>query len=116
MTISTNVISVDPVIAPSPDRKKYILVREMDFFGTTIPAGFIFDGASVPRFFWRFVPPGRPWLLRAACGHDFLYERALYNKAYADKRFYKTLIEDGAPKWLAKMMYQAVKFGGKGNY
>ena len=65
------------LITPSNDKKKYRLANNIDFYGTFIPEGFEFDGASVPRFFWRIVSPFQPWVIRAACGHDYLYENAI---------------------------------------
>ena len=93
-----------------------MVVVGFDYQAIRVPAGFEFDGASIPRFFWRVVTPGRPWLLRASCIHDFMYERALYTKRRADKIFKEILLEDGAPGWLANCMFQAVRLAGRGNY
>ena len=105
-----------PVIRPTQDGARYELVESFDFYGHQVLQGFIFDGASVPRILWRVVPPGRPWLLRASCGHDWMYENALETKQIADSLFHRALLEDGAKTWLAKAMHIAVCLGGNGNY
>ena len=52
----------------------------------TAPAGFETDFASVPRLFWRIVPPwGR--YSPAAVVHDFLYHTGLVTRAEADRIF-----------------------------
>jgi len=39
-----------------------------DFDGKIIPEGFVFDGASVPRVFWRIIPPFKN--LERSARHD----------------------------------------------
>ena len=61
---------VEPV---SPDR--FQLIEPLDVmaqYGIYIPAGYITDGASVPRLFWMFFPPNKPEYLRAAVIHDYV--------------------------------------------
>ena len=114
----------DPVVGPSDNLDRYVVRRAFMFYRHCIPAGYEFDGASVPRVFWRVVAPGRPWVLRAACGHDFLYDHAIKTKEYADNLFLRALREDmesvpkdkRMPQWLLKMMYRSVRVGGKGKY
>jgi hypothetical protein len=38
-----------------------------------IPRGFLTDGGSVPRFFWRLIDSTDPDILYPAFAHDFLY-------------------------------------------
>jgi len=106
----------EPLISPAPDGRRYQLARDMDFFGVAVPAGYCFDGASVPRFFWRIVSPYQPYVIRAACGHDYMYENAIWDKSTADDLFRQALEIDGAPRWLIPMMYRAVRLGGRGSY
>ena len=82
----------------------------------TVPAGFSYDGASVPRFFWRIVfPPVHPKSRRAALFHDFIYRTHPegWTKADADCLFYNLLLEDGVPKWRAWLAYQGVNLFGR---
>jgi len=80
-----------------------------------IQPGFTFDGASIPRFFWRVI--GHPFTgltVPAALVHDALYATHRLPKHVADVLFRNLLIQNGVPPWRAKTMYQAVdRFGGK---
>ena len=78
-----------------------------------INAGFKYDGASIPRFFWRFVG-GKfmPRFQRGAVVHDMLYNKNLLDRKICDKIFKKILIEDGCSKALANTMYMALRVGG----
>ena len=116
-----------PITCPASATKHRLLV-DMPFFDHTVPAGFEFDGASVPRFFWRVVSPGRPWGLRASCGHDDLYEKGIGSKKHADYLFREALLDDREkwlefdpestvpPEWLIQVMFRAVVLGGKGSF
>jgi len=56
-----------------------------------VPAGFETDFASVPRFFWRIIPP---WLGRwGACVHDWCYRTRIYSRKESDAVFYECLGE-----------------------
>lgn len=82
----------------------------------TVPYGFRSDGASVPRFFWRWVfPPGDTRALRAAFVHDWIYRTHPegWTKAEADQLFRELLIKDGMPERYARRAYWGVRlFGG----
>ncbi len=93
----------------------------------SVPAGFTTDFASVPRFFWRLVPPwGR--YSRAAVVHDFLYvfpflarkrsetyrESKYIGKREADIIFYRMMEALGVPRWKRLCMFWAVRFFGRG--
>ncbi len=91
---------------------KDLIVRDDD--GTTIrvPAGFVSDFASVPRFFWRVLPPwGR--YSPAAVIHDHLYSTGKVSRADADRAFLTLMQRLGVPAWKRTVMYWAVRlFGG----
>jgi hypothetical protein len=102
----------------------------------TIPAGLIYNGASVPQFVWSIYPPHA--LDRAAVFHDFIYHNAgvmppgvhqyydgldeewkdvggVWTRNSADTLFFKHLQEDpGGPGWFRQQAaYRAVRiFGG----
>ncbi|MEW8049301.1 MAG: DUF1353 domain-containing protein [Candidatus Thiodiazotropha sp.] len=76
----------DPILVPRPDlpfagyRMQFQLLNEYrqiteDGRELIVPAGYITDGASIPRFAWSIVggPMSRPYLY-AALPHDFRYE------------------------------------------
>ena len=86
-------------------------------FQLTIPAGFITDGASIPRLLWPlFSPTGKH--MRAAVLHDYLYAQGaskLTRKA-ADQAFYDAMRASGVTPIRAKLMYWAVRVFGNSNF
>lgn len=107
---------------------RYRLAKQFTFGGKCgqkggiIPAGFEFDGASIPSLFWSLV--GSPFsanLLRAALIHDFRYREIFGTNSnltraekraavkLADSEFYENLREAGNRKVLAAVMFAAVR-------
>jgi len=91
----------------------------------TVPAGMVFDGASIPRFFWRLVgPPMREAYRPAAVLHDAAYKSELQAETHtgcpvapptrkeADEILRLASIWRGVPSWKATVMYRAVRIGG----
>jgi len=79
----------------------------------TILPGFRWDGASVPRFFWRVV--GAPFngkYLPAALLHDALYAAELFPRKRCDAVFLEFMAQLGVPWWRRGAMYLAVRLGG----
>ncbi len=97
-------------------------VKTVETFYTTInnsivliiPKDFIFNGASIPRFMWRFI--GHPYqskFIIPSLVHDFCYTRKCTTKNFADKVFYHALLYYKVSKWRAWCMWKAVSwFGG----
>lgn len=81
----------------------------------TVPKGFVFNGADVPRVFWTILDPATEGF-EAACVHDYLYVTTLKTKEYADKAFRELLMLYGVDEVRAELAYQAVCVGGQGNY
>lgn len=102
-----------------------------------IPAGYPFNGASVPRICWTLtglLPTGVH--LGAAAIHDYLYQRrgylirdelqrhdqasgqwvpvaALWNRKMADDLFRRIMRDAGEVAWKREAMYRSVRlFGG----
>ena len=76
-----------------------------------VPAGFETDFASVPRLFWRVVPPwGR--YSPAAVVHDCLYHTGKVSRLAADRVFLELMAALGVPLWKRQVMYWAVRLGG----
>ena len=76
-----------------------------------MPAGFETDFASVPRLFWRVVPPwGR--YSPAAVVHDYLYHTGKVSRLAADRLFLELMAALGVPLWKRQIMYWAVRLGG----
>ena len=80
-----------------------------------VPAGFVTDLASVPRFMWAVLPPhGR--YAKAAIVHDYLYANGIKNKVYADKVFLEAMKVLGVSTIKRQAMYWAARLFGRGNY
>lgn len=87
-----------------------------------IPKGFRFDGASVPRAFWWFIPKLDDRIL-AVLGHDYLYYSDYLRNKKSDKEA-KAFIDDEfliwmdiqMDSWVSKCVnfiaYLAVKYFG----
>ena len=78
------------IILPSRrgDLVRYRLTEELRIAGETVPAGFTFDGASVPRWLWSLYPPVDADLPATAlhdwkivCGHGWKASNAAYVRA-----------------------------------
>lgn len=81
----------------------------------TVPAGFMTDGASIPRFLWRLC--GHPMTTKrfpVALLHDWLYaEGERLTRAEADEIYHDSLCDLGFSKWKAWLEYKAIRiFGG----
>jgi hypothetical protein len=78
-----------------------------------VPAGTVTDFASIPRVFWRILPPWDTHR-RAAIVHDFLYSTQTQPKKVADWVFLEAMQALKVPAWKAQAMYHAVKWFGFG--
>ena len=92
--------------------------RKVSFRGRSfvVPAGFEFDGASIPRLFRAPIgSPLDPETARTGCDHDFIYKTQPegWTRKEADLMFLCDLIEDGLPPDRAFLAYLGVRiFGG----
>jgi len=83
-----------------------------------VPVGFKTDLASIPRMARSFISVIEDHMVPAIV-HDYLYREtsmAFLGKPFADKLFLTLMEEMGVPKSNRIIMYNAVKFGGKGSY
>ena len=95
----------------------HLLGTEYESFSIIIPAGFVSDGASIPDFLHSIVGANfHPRFILAALIHDYLYATGIGTKDMADKIFYLLLLEAGVEKKKARIMHQAVRKFGEGNY
>lgn len=79
----------------------------------TVHPGYRYDGASIPRMFWRLI--GGPFsgaYAPAALVHDALYETQMVSRAHADRVFYDLMRRCGEGRARAKLMYWGVRAGG----
>lgn len=80
--------------------------------GYTIPKGFQFDGASIPRAVWWYASPMDKDLLLGALVHDFCYNPKTrpkgISKLEADKMLRILCIRSGMRKSKAWVIYSSV--------
>lgn len=78
-----------------------------------VPAGFITDGASVPRIFWGVLSPFGDYF-GAALIHDFLYSphNRRFDRATCDGIFLEAMAAAGVPWLRRRTIYRAVRLGG----
>lgn len=83
-----------------------------------VPAGYITDFASIPRFLWRMFPAANYEASHAAVFHDYVYSHLYMQKSkqWADTAFHAIMLRTGARKWVAWAFFQAVKRFGKGGW
>lgn len=72
----------------------------------TIPAGFISDGASVPRFLWCILdPPICALTLIPSIIHDFLYRDQPCYKIKTDWLYFCLLRDNGYALWKCWLVF-----------
>ena len=74
---------------------------------------FIFDGASIPKFFWSII--GHPFsfkLVRPAVVHDILYASEIFTRKFSDELFEEMLEVSGVDGLKDEAMFIAVRIGG----
>lgn len=87
----------------------------------TVPAGFQYDGESIPVALHSLVPPfGQS--KRAACVHDYLYQFGGYQhvdgswtevtRKTADEVYLELALLKGLPQWRAMMRYRVLRLVG----
>lgn len=92
------------------DLNVYIWDEETEQAHTfTIPKGYEFDGASIPRIFWRIVGANTDnRFIVAAMVHDFMCENhsVVENNRYLSTRIFNNLLKVGGvpafKRWLMK--------------
>lgn len=80
-------MSEKPILIPRDDGK-WELAEEWN----GIPAGFVTDGASLPRFFWRLLgAPVEAKTIGAFIEHDWDYQTGRISRKAADDKLYYNL-------------------------
>lgn len=101
-----------PALMPRDDGR-YELVASYH----EVPAGFVTDGASIPRFLWRVL--GHPFeaaTIGAAVRHDYAYQTGRVPREQADAEFHDNLRADGVGAVKAKLYYFGVRMFGARHY
>lgn len=104
-----------PSLSPLPERHFWVVNEDWDFYGHTVPRGFVTDLDSTPHIPGLFaIVKGRArW---SALGHDFLYSSTNVTRYEADRLFLRGMLEEGVPPWIANPMYLAVRSLGWRRY
>ena len=77
-----------------------------------VPEGFIFDGASIPKFGWLILgPPFEPDFIIPACVHDWVCENAhtYADRMIGDTLFFRLLTYEKVSYWKRAIMYALVR-------
>ena len=103
------------VVAPVGNGRLWITASpflvESDIVGAIeVPAGFIFDGNSLPRATWWASPPSD--YLEAGCVHDFLYRYGTDRKL-ADGVYREILALKGMGRVRRNLRYAALRLFGR---
>jgi len=89
----------------------------------TVPEGFTFDLASIPRAFWWLISPF-DLSIAAPLIHDFLYKYEgeppdgsiepprVYTRKQADQLFLRMMEMEGIPRWRRALAYASVRAFG----
>ncbi len=85
---------------------RYRLVEPFQYQNIQVPAGFVTDGANVPRLLWSIWPPNKSDFMKAVVVHDYLCDRENYS--LADQLFKEALQEAGAAKATVWLFYTSV--------
>lgn len=72
---------------------RYVLLNEVSFYLSngivlTIEKGYTWDLSSVPRVFWVLLPPDGDFQI-ASLIHDYLYEKKINSRKFADNEMLK---------------------------
>ena len=106
---------------PIPDSPKtgaiYSLASDFVFKAIgrifVLPAGFEFDGASIPPILWPVIgSPFDPAYMEAALLHDWLYSTHIVTRREADVAFREQLVAHGVTDFRADMMFRGVRLAG----
>ena len=89
-------------------------------FRIRIPEGFLSDGASVPRLFWRLLsPPIDPQTIAPSIVHDYLYvngARLGLTRKIVDLWYSNALSQQGYPAWKCNLTYCGIRIGGASHW
>lgn len=76
-----------------------------------VPAGFTFDGASVPLAFRLIFPMAHPDYIQAAALHDYMLETRRWSRQHCDAVFGEALSVLAVPEPWRTALWLGVRFG-----
>ena len=101
-----------PFICKTALKVKIFDHEKEEIYTFTIPKGYCYDGATIPRLFWRIIgaKTDNAFLIGALI-HDVLTENHSYvnnDRNFSSKVFKALLIAGGVSEFKAQIMYLAV--------
>jgi len=93
-------------VSPRPN-SQYLLLEDFTYKDTTVPKGYLTNGADIPRILWSIIPPNKSDNLPAVIIHDYLCDLCLYEKA--DNYFKECLQELEVHKNYINILYTGVR-------
>lgn len=121
-----NSLNISPLTNGNYILKKPFKVKLNNGDLIIVNAGYVTNGADIPRLFWRLYPPFSPEYMPAVVIHDYLCDKAIdeyANKAdlqdkflYADNAFREILERLDISKSKVKVFYNAVRLWHKWRY
>ena len=107
-----------PIVQPFNDGAHWMVTAPLSYqIGNTehvitVPAGFVTDFASIPRYFHALLSPtGRPG--RGAIIHDFLYWEQSCTREQADRILMLAMMESGVDAVTRSLVYKVVDWFGQ---
>ena len=107
-----------PIVQPFNDGEHWMMTAPLSYqIGNTqhvitVPAGFVTDFASIPRYFHALLAPtGRPG--RGAIIHDFLYWEQGCSREQADWILMLAMMESGVDTVTRQLVYRVVDWFGQ---
>jgi hypothetical protein len=101
---------------PGEDRRMQLLAPYgfVDSYGLLweAPGGWIVDGASIPRFFWRIANPFIGDYRYASVIHDYYCDVQTRPSWQVHWMFRDAMLCAGVPMWRANLMWLAVRLFG----
>lgn len=90
------------------------VVSGMELF---VPPGFSSDGASIPRFLWRWLSPSLDTrTLIPSIIHDYLYKTHVCTRRQADMLYLRLLLRNGYPLAKSSLTYMGVRLFGASHW
>lgn len=74
-----------------------------------VPAGFVTDFASIPRFFWRVLNPDDPRICWPSVIHDHACATREISRLHADRLLREAMAVCGAGKFIRNAVYFALR-------
>lgn len=95
---------------------RYIYNSGQSYLTFLVPKGFITNFANIPKFMRWYIDTDDPLIRDAAVIHDYNYSTMKYGRKLCDKILRTAVLELGASKFKAYIIYLGVRIGGSSCY